>query len=52
MGELADCIEELPGHLEAILALAEEGRFPSARAVARTALKHHLLDRPLPRAAR
>jgi hypothetical protein len=32
---------------ETTLALAEEGRFPSAFAVARTALEHHLLDRLL-----
>jgi len=46
-GEFARRTEQLVGHLEATLALAEEGRFPSACAVARTALEHHLLDRLL-----
>lgn len=46
-GEFARRTEQLAGHLEATLALAEEGRFPSAFAVARTALEHHLLDRLL-----
>jgi hypothetical protein len=46
-GEFARRTEQLPGHLEGTLALAEEGRFPSAFAVARTALEHHLLDRLL-----
>jgi hypothetical protein len=46
-GEFARRTEQLAGHLEATIALAEEGRFPSAFAVARTALEHHLLDRLL-----
>ncbi|HZA87730.1 MAG TPA: hypothetical protein VE466_12710 [Acidimicrobiales bacterium] len=46
-GDFAARTEQLAGHLEATLALAEEGRFPSALALARTALEHHLLDRLL-----
>jgi hypothetical protein len=44
-GDFAARTEQLAGHLEATLALAEEGRFPSALAVARTALEHHQVDR-------
>jgi hypothetical protein len=44
-GELAERTEQLAGHLGAILALADDGRFPSALVVARTSLEHHLLDR-------
>ena len=39
--------EQLAGHLEGILDLAGQGRFPSSLALARTALEHHVLDRLL-----
>jgi len=46
-GEFAERTVQLGSHLEAALALADDGRVPSALAVARTALEHHLLDRLL-----
>ncbi len=46
-GQFAERTEHLAGHLSAILILAEEGRFTSSLAVARTALEHHIIDRLL-----
>jgi hypothetical protein len=45
--EFAERTEQLAGHLNAILRLAEESRFASAMVIARTALEHHLIDRLL-----
>ena len=44
-GEFAERTQDLADHLRSALVLAELGLFPSALAVARTALEHHLLDR-------
>lgn len=46
-GQFAERTEHLAGHLAAIVILAEEGRFTSSMAVARTALEHHIIDRLL-----
>ena len=43
----ADRTNALAGHLEAVLVLANHGSHPSALALTRTALEHHLLDRLL-----
>ena len=45
--EFADRSEELAEHLRSALLLSESRLFPSALAVTRTALEHHLLDRLL-----
>jgi hypothetical protein len=46
-GQFPERTEHLAGRLAAILVLAEEGRFASSMAVARTALEHHIIDRLL-----
>lgn len=46
-GQFAERTERLAGHLAAIVALAEEGRFASSMSVTRTALEHHVVDRLL-----
>ena len=46
-GEFAERTEHLAGHLAAIVALADKGRFASSMAVTRTALEHHIIDRLL-----
>lgn len=43
--DFAERTQDLADHLRAALVLAESGLFPSALAVTRTALEHHLLDR-------
>lgn len=45
--EFADRSEDLADHLRSALVLGESRSFPSALAVTRTALEHHLLDRLL-----
>lgn len=45
--QFAQRTENLAGHLEAVLLLADHGMHASALALARTALEHHLLDRLL-----
>jgi len=51
-GDFAERTEHLGGHLAAIVALADEGRFASSMAVTRTALEHHIIDRLLLHAER
>lgn len=46
-GQFAERTEHLASHLAAIVLLAEDGRFTSSMAVARTALEHHIIDRLL-----
>lgn len=43
--DLSNRTEDLARHLQGVLLLGEAGLFPSALALARTALEHHLLDR-------
>jgi hypothetical protein len=45
--DFADRTEQLARHLRATITLADAGLFPSALALSRTALEHHLLDRLL-----
>jgi hypothetical protein len=45
--QFAERTENLAGHLDGVLVLADRGRHRSALALARTALEHHLLDRLL-----
>lgn len=46
-GQFAERTEHLASHLAEIVVLAEDGRFTSSMAVARTALDHHIIDRLL-----